>query len=60
MSLTAGTRLGPYEVIEAIGKGGAPAARARRDAAERERWGWGPSAVSLDDSRAHAGGCRWL
>lgn len=41
MSLIAATRLGPYEITSAIGAGGAPAAHARREAAERERAGVG-------------------
>ena len=58
MSLMPGVRLGPYEIVEAVGKGAAPAARARRVVAERERRGWGPGALSLADPRAHAGDCQ--
>jgi len=60
MALRVGTRLGPYEVLSAIGAGGAPAARARREVVERERAGVGsPRALRKDDSRAHPGEGRW-
>ena len=47
MALNAGTRLGPYEIISAIGAGGMSAcghAKRERGISVRARRGWGPGA----------------
>jgi hypothetical protein len=54
MTLNVGTRLGPYEIVSAIGAGGAPAARARREAAECERAGVGPREHKKMSACGHA------
>ena len=60
MALSAGTRLGPYEIVAAIDAGGAPAARARRAVAERARVGVGtPRAQKEAGPRAQPGVRRW-
>ena len=44
MPLTAGTRLGPYEILAPIGAGGMSACgHAEREGARRHAWGWGPT-----------------
>ena len=46
MSLTPGTRLGPYEIVSSIGAGGAPAAVAsERSEPSQSAWGWGPMRI---------------
>jgi hypothetical protein len=51
MPLTTGTRLGPYEILSALGAGGMSAcghaeARAEASASETRR-GWGPGATAI-------------
>jgi hypothetical protein len=42
--LTVGTRLGPYEILGALGAGGTPvAAASEQRESSRLGWGWGPS-----------------
>src|SRR5207244_1096832 len=53
MPLVIGTRLGPYEIVAALGAGGSACGHAARAATHRRRrrisvssrWGWGPSAL---------------
>ncbi len=44
MTLSAGARLGPYEVIALIGVGGMSARGYAEGISVSSRWGWGPSA----------------
>ena len=47
MALSVGTRIGPYEITDAIGAGGMSACghtARERDVSISSRWGWGPTA----------------
>jgi len=48
MALSAGRRLGPYEIVSPLGAGGMStcgyAEPGRQGMSVRTRWGWGPSA----------------
>ena len=64
MALTTGTRLGPYEIVSAIGAGGMSACGRRAERVrEPKRGSWrggGAPRHFLKMTRlAHAGGCRW-
>jgi hypothetical protein len=47
MALSAGTRIGPYEVVALLGEGGSACGHAERERSVTvsSRWGWGPSAI---------------
>ena len=61
MALSQGTRLGPYEVLTAIGAGGGACGRGER--AQRvdspRRGGGAPRYFSKQTDLAHAGARRW-
>jgi hypothetical protein len=44
MSLASGVRLGPYEILSALGVGGMSACGYAGGISVSSRWGWGPSA----------------
>ena len=49
MSLVAGSRLGPCEILTPLGAGGMSAcghAERERGISVSARWGWGPSAIA--------------
>ena len=50
---------GEIEIAVHVGefRSGAPAARARREGAARERWGWGPAALINADTAVPQAGC---
>jgi hypothetical protein len=46
MPIASGARLGPYEIVSALGSGGAPAAHASSERTEQRSMserGWGPA-----------------
>jgi len=60
MPLPAGARLGPYEIINAIGAGGsARGSASERSETSRAAWGWVPTQLKEEGIRAHSGVFRW-
>jgi hypothetical protein len=45
MTLVAGARLGPYEIVAPLGAGGMSACGHAEGISVSSRWGWGPSAI---------------
>ena len=44
MNLSAGAKLGPYEILALLGAGGMSACGHAEGISFSSRWGWGPSA----------------
>jgi hypothetical protein len=44
MTVTVGAKLGPYEILSALGAGGMSACGYAGGVSVSSRWGWGPSA----------------
>jgi hypothetical protein len=60
MALSVGTRIGSYEILRAIGSGGAPAAaRSEQSESSRRGRGWGPARLIEVAIGAQPGADEW-
>ena len=59
-SVNSGTRLGPYEILSALGAGEMSARGYAEGISVSSRWGWGPSASEKTLILSPSRSSRWL